>query len=404
MISKLTVLLFCLANLVFISENQASTRKVLIFVPGYYGSILIDKATGNEVFLNLPSIFFRRDALQLEPSLNFVNPLKVGGIFKSFSVLPGIYSIDAYGDSLKQISDQSKKHNLEMLSFAYDWRLDPIFILRQFEDQLRKWGIQLEKDEVTLVAHSKGAWLMSYWLRFGAQPPTQAIEQPWRLKLVKRVLLVAAPFRGTLAIFRNAFFGAPGLPNDRYLGPKKISSFPSTLYLTPNEGSFLLESGQSKTLFLKDPEQWKTNRWGPYQFWTGSNVDVFMQYHLTESKAWYEKLHSPLESATMQDFNDLRVKVHIYVGTGSPTNDRGVILFRPNGLFFAFTKKQQNQLGVSPTLLTDVDGDQTISTESAMPPRYLIESGLGEVYFKKKGHLELLRDSDSIDWNSFFKL
>jgi hypothetical protein len=100
------------------------------------------------------------------------------------------------------------------------------------------------------------------------------------------------------------------------------------------------------------------------------------------------------------------------VGVGKPTNDIGVILLNqdnagvrnPAGLPFVFTTKQMKQVGLKSFLNTDVDGDQTIATESAISPSYLIESGLGEVLFRTKEHLEILKDPSSVDWDKFFNL
>jgi hypothetical protein len=257
-----------------------------------------------------------------------------------------------------------------------------------------------------------GAWLMSYWLRYGSQPPAVAEEDLTRLKKIKRVLLVAAPFRGTLAIFRNSFFGAPGLPNDEYLGPDKISNFPSTYYLTPNEGKFVNPKGEFVTIPLKDPDQWEIHNWGAFQFSKGPEVKEFVTFHLNQSKLFQEKLHAPLSPESQSEFKSLPLKVQVYVGVGNPTNDMGVVRLPQDTAWvrteteipFAFTKRQQRQLGIKPIVDTDLEGDKTIAKDSAMPPTYLIESGLAEVVFRTKEHLEILKDPSSVDWDKFFKL
>jgi hypothetical protein len=409
---KFHELVLILLILLFFQNAEATRRAALIFVPGYYGSTLIEENSNKEVFLNLKSIFFNRYSLRLDPDLKSRNPLKVGGIFESLSVVPGVFSIDAYGEVVTLLKKQSKKNQLEFLTFPYDWRLDPITILRQFDQQLSNWNFDINQDQITIVAHSMGAWLMSYWLRYGSQPPETAEQDLLRLKKIKRVLLVAAPFRGTLTIFRNSFYGAPGLPNDKYLGPDKISNFPSTYYLTPNEGKFVNLKGEFVTIPLKDPDQWEINNWGAFQFSKGFKVKEFVTFHLNQSKLFQEKLHAPLSLESQSEFKSLPLKVQVYVGVGKPTNDIGVILLNqdnagvrnPAGLPFVFTTKQMKQVGLKSFLNTDVDGDQTIATESAISPSYLIESGLGEVLFRTKEHLEILKDPSSVDWDKFFNL
>lgn len=383
----------------------ASGRDVLIFVPGYYGSSLIHRESQKEVFLNLSSLLFNKEALLLSPHLEAMNPLKVGPVVTSLTLIPGLFSIDAYGEVLQLLASQSKKYKMDFFSFSYDWRLDPVTILREFEKQLLDWKIDLNKDRITLVAHSFGALLMGYWLRYGSAYPSQAVESPHRLNQIKRALLVAAPFQGSLAIFRNSFFGAPGLPNNSYLGPNKVSSFPSTYYLTPNEGQFLTLSGEEKTLWLKDFNKWQNNNWGALQFHKDESTKAFIRFHIEESRFLYQKLHAKPENLFLDQLQKNSIKVHIYLGHGFPTEDKGVILnAQGTSLSFAFTRKQQKEKKIQNLLNTEVDGDQTIAVSSATPPSYFTETGVGKVISKNKAHLEIMKDSDSIDWESFFKL
>lgn len=391
----------------FMLSHKSFAREVMIFIPGYYGSRLIEEKTESEVFFNLWSLFFAPKSLEMDFSLSYNNSLKPNGLFDSLKIIPGLYSIDGYGETHELLKTQAQDRDLELLVFSYDWRKDPISILKDFEAQLVTWEIELGQVETTLVAHSMGAWLMGYWLRYGSKPPGEAEPDYSRLQKVKRVLLVAAPFRGTLAIFRNLFFGAPGLPSSTYLGPRSVSSFPSSYYLTPDRGIFFTSSGDQQILELKNFQDWETGRWGALQFSQEVSTQEFVSHHLTESKRWYQKLHAPLSNHEKQFIKKLgpQAKVLVYIGEGTPTNDRGVILKSPvSAIPFAFTFEQQKTLDLKFKIDTFVDGDETISKSSAQPPGYLVEGGWAQIQYRQKRHLELLKSEDSINWDYFFQL
>ena len=389
----------------------------LIFIPGYYGSRIAESVDDRgrvrgEVFLTLSNLLFGSTKLKLKPKLDSKPSLVSSGILDSVSVIPWLYSIDAYGETVERIQSEARKFNIDaskdLYIFDYDWRLDPVSILKRLDDKLVEWKLNHEEHDIYIVAHSMGGWLVSYWLRYGSQTPTDAVENWSGLNRVKRVMFVAVPFRGTLSVFRNSFWGAPGIPSDSFLGANIISSFPSTYYLTPNEADFYSISGERTRMNLKNPADWVENRWGALQErgMSGEEEKVataFVEYHVNQSAAFQDKIHAPLASDSAQSLRSSDRLIQIYIGEGYPTNELGLeISNQPKR--FAFTEKQiRKATKQSSRVDTLVDGDETVSTDSAQAPRYLLDLG-GESFTKSAAHLAILRDDDHIDWKKFFEI
>lgn len=393
----------------------------IVFIPGYYGSKISESIDERgrprgEVFLTLGSILFGSNKLEMDAEINHTPRLVSSGLLDSVSVLPLIYSIDGYGETLQKVKREAKKFGIggsqDVFVFDYDWRSDPVSILKRFDEKLAAWGLNHKQHNILIVAHSMGAWLMSYWLRYGSQSPETAVENWHGLEMVSRVMLVAAPFRGTLSIFRNSFWGAPGLPNDSLLGPKAISSFPSTYYLTPSEAELRTDSGLERTLDLKDPDVWEKNQWGAIKEVTEDDEKrqaaiQFVNFHVRQSKLFQDKIHSAL-SQVKRDKQDhvhsrfAEKQLTVYVGQGFKTNEIGIEIGH-SPLRFAFTEKQIRRTAPKfSDMNTNVDGDETVSTVSAAAPRYIVELG-GRTVQKNAAHLEILRDGSHIDWETFFR-
>lgn len=395
------------------AEASSASRPKVIFIPGYYGSKISESVDEKgrprgEVFLTLSNILFGSSRLQLEAKLDSSPSLVSAGILDSVSVIPWLYSIDGYGETVRRVKKEAAKFDIreseDFYVFDYDWRLDPISILKRFDQKLIEWKLDSHQEEVYIVAHSMGGWLMSYWLRYGSQAPAGATEDWFGLSRVKRVMLVAAPFRGTLSVFRNSFWGAPGIPSDSFLGANVISSFPSTYYLTPNEAEFHSSSGNLVTLNLKRSADWIENRWGALKDRKSTEAEevattAFVEFHVQQSAAFQEKILAPL-SPKSERFADRRIQ--IYIGEGFPTNELGLQI-SDSPKRFAFTAKQiRKSVKQATQVVTDVDGDETVSTVSASAPPYLVELG-AESFKRPAAHLSILRDDDHIDWNKFFE-
>jgi hypothetical protein len=72
---------------------------VIVFIPGYKGSKLIDSYTKETVWLNINEILFEEHSLELKKD----NPLTVGSIFDRLTLISGLYNIDIYEDCLNSL-------------------------------------------------------------------------------------------------------------------------------------------------------------------------------------------------------------------------------------------------------------------------------------------------------------
>lgn len=406
----------------FIGKVEAASRptetahlhRYLIFIPGYYGSILRDEESDSTIFLNLKRALFGSDQMFVGPTNASSRSLKVGGLLSRVTVVPGLYSIDGYGESFDIVRRNAVRAGIpkeNVLTFAYDWRQDPISILKEF-DRFLASSIPQPQDrlEISIVAHSMGAWLMSYWFRYGSAEPATAVENWSGMKRVRRAALIAAPYRGTLSVFRNSFWGAPGLPSPSLLSAEVISSFPSTFYLMPSSAEIIEAHGIKRSISLYDTHLWLRNGWSVLQFphlfnrFTADELHGFVRDHLETAKLFSEKLHAPVQYPP----NNEAKSFVVIQGRGFPTNELAYVT-SAEPLRLAFTRDQIRQFTLD-RFETYVDGDETVSVPSGEAPLYFHQlaahfaatsqssdkeqAGAGfsfeQLIFKKK-HLDLLK-------------
>ncbi|RMH22542.1 MAG: hypothetical protein D6696_03080 [Acidobacteria bacterium] len=161
--------------------------------------------------------------------------------------------------------------------FGYDWRLDNADNARRLDDfihrkkayveaQLRRRGIEREV-RFDVVAHSMGALLTRYYLRYGRQPLPADGSLPqltWAgARLVERAILVGPPNGGSLVVLERIVRGhKPGAFLPRY-PPAVIGSFPSVYQLLPRSrhGAYV-DAGHRRQLDLFDPALWQRLGWG----------------------------------------------------------------------------------------------------------------------------------------------
>lgn len=167
--------------------------------------------------------------------------------------------------------------------FAYDWRLDNAAnaaALKLFLDQKRSYVSQkylevfgIDKPAETIrfdvVAHSMGALLLRYFLRFGDQPLSEqrAPELDWGgAGYFERAVFVAPPNAGTalalLYLVGGRDFGRPVLP---FYPPAILGTYASLYQLLPRpRHNPVLWNGNAadpvENLF--DPVIWRRYDWG----------------------------------------------------------------------------------------------------------------------------------------------
>ncbi len=164
--------------------------------------------------------------------------------------------------------------------FDYDWRRDNVENARRFarfleekrayvrEENRRRFGEPGEA-RFDVVAHSMGAVLLRYYLRFGdADLPADGSTPPvtWAgADEVERAVLVGPPNAGSLAALLELVEGHDPGPFVPTYPPALIGTFPAAYQLLPRgRHGVLVEDGDRPRRVddLFDPALWERMRWG----------------------------------------------------------------------------------------------------------------------------------------------
>jgi len=240
---------------------------LILFVPGYKGSRLVDAKSGRLVWISsrdslsgTRSIRLPVPGLGLEPALDLVPD----GVLEEVPVLPAVFSLDIYGSLLNHLRAFSSPP-CEVVAFAYDWRQPPertAARLAQKIDDSHRRGIK----HVWLVGHSQGGLIVSYYLRYGGQPAASAVENWAGAEAVDRVAIAGVPYLGTMTAFRSMNKGDVVASNAKILAADATGTFPSAYYLLPSGEEDVLYSPppQSKPIpgAIRDSHQWAKRHWG----------------------------------------------------------------------------------------------------------------------------------------------
>ncbi len=380
--------------------ESAMAQRFTIFIPGYYGSHLIDRTSGNLIWADAKEIAFGRQTLALDiPGLKIPNALnlEVHEIVEKVSVLKPFFAVSAYEPTMKMLRslDAGEVHTI-----PYDWRKDPLQAVHLLDRKIKHLQSLDPKASIDLVSHSFGSVVAAYYLRYGTQDYFSARENWEGLKHFRKIVLSAAPFRGTMALFRNVFKGLTRGFNNQLLSPLAFSSFESTPFLLPPPHRDLILDEQLKAidLHLWEPSTWWKNRWGLFQESLGFTEESYAarQEYVTHfclrAKRFLELIDAPLETAPSS-------KPFLYLrGTGNDTIDKGIWMrtaSQPNVFLFYEPdfKKWKPQYHEK---MVYGDGDQTVPAYSSILPQALgaLKPQVIETKFE---HLAVLQNKASIN-------
>jgi pimeloyl-ACP methyl ester carboxylesterase len=383
---------------------EVAPRHILIFVPGYYGSFLKNQVTGDREFLSLKQVVFHVDPLVYPiegvfPEAKVVVP---DNYFNAFSVVPGLFTIDGYGDTVDTFKSWGKTKGYEVTPIAYDWRADLGTILQTIDTEVQKLELK-PQDQVIWAGHSFGALLTAYYMRYGVQDPTHATENFKVFDLIDAWILAGAPFRGTAQIFRNSIYGVPAFGFRDVLAPSAISSYPSTFLLTP-PAEFLRvfdEHGNLQSLDAHNPENYEKYKWGLFQDKLGlpaSSLEKRREWTRKQAgiaRAFWSKLLAPMQTKT-------NAKILILTGESHLTNQIGAKI--PGQDQYVFLPEQYRKYDVKKDpALSDVDGDRVVPFTSAEPLPFLKLLG-AEWIRTQTDHAALLKSKDTqVHWKKFLE-
>ena len=386
----------CGPNSVPTTGHVGQVDSAVIVVPGYYGTRLVRKSDGSLVFISLSQALFGDQALTIPvPGLGFEGTidLQPDGIFDEFRVVPFFYSIDVYGSLLDQLRRSGRK-NREVVSFTYDWRVDLMEAVQSLDVLIRRLRNEGKKD-ISIVAHSMGGLIVSYYLRYGTQDIESAVENWKGAEELQRVVLAGVPFLGVMNSFRNMNFGVTVGWNSSLLSSEAYASFPASYYTLPVADTDELFTPEWKSLqgVIRNAGQWQQSEWGLLKnkktlskaFVEGRAT--YTSYWLHRSQRFLELLRAPLNTSSPHHPSLL----YLYA-KGTPTLANGVWAGNQatgqDSLRFDDPEPvEPRPAGVRPTVYAD--GDGTVTLPSASLPHAFGRTFPTTIREYEAGHTEL---------------
>lgn len=240
----------------------------IVIVPGYMGSKLRSRATGETVWVDFRSIPKNParwgdwlDAL-LQTLAYPCDDLEATSIMDEVIFVPPWAKQEHYGrlvQALERMGYQADptrhaESELNVYGFPYDWRQDNAISARQLGAAIERWRDYHPEAEAWIIAHSNGG-LVARWY----------IEKEGGQEHVGRLFLMGSPWDGTPKSMRMLFSGIDMLFRRRFnlFGiPQRsrdlVRSFPSLYQLVPCCRPFLYDtSGQPVDPFVN--HDWLAN-------------------------------------------------------------------------------------------------------------------------------------------------
>lgn len=365
--------------------NYSNTlpRKIILFVPGYYGTTLIEKETSRVRWVKVSDFVFSQKGIATTvPGTNIIADTELipGDILKDVTLVPIIFKIDSYGKTIKALTEFANKHEMIVETVAYDWRDDFINSIKLIDEKIKSLNLTSD-DELSVVSHSTGALLMSYYIRYGAQDVDHAVENWEGLKYINKAVLASAPFHGLMVLLRDTEDGTIKSVNKQLMSARDYSSFKSSYLFLPPEGEdigFNLSDKKEILLGLHKTETWENNKWGLFKFIEDSQRPAarkFISTYMGRSQKFHELLRAKIQVTPPK-----KIPLFYTWGSGHKTIQNG---FVDQNKKIDFTLKESK-----------VDGDGTVTTASARPLDYFNSLNL-IVHPTKFSHLKVISDKEN---------
>jgi pimeloyl-ACP methyl ester carboxylesterase len=359
----------------FLYQKHMS-QKFLLFIPGYYGSMLKEKSTGKIRWAKASNFLLSQTGLSQRipgTEIGDDNEMEIDGVLRNVLILPALWDVDSYGKTLKQLDQFAVDHQMRLVTAPYDWRDDFNQCLNTIDQKIKSLNLRPD-DELYIVSHSMGALLMAYYIRYGAQDVESAVENWEGLKQIKKAALIAPPFHGLMILFRDIGDGTSLGLNRSLLSGLDYSTFKSSYFFLPPKGEdiALNESKEKIVLDIHDINKWEKNKWGPFKFAKANEVKkvhTFVQNLMTRSEKFHALLRAPIKNPPPKKLPMLHMR-----GLGHETKEYASLKMKDNLLTYSFDKEGQ------------VDGDGTVTIRSGVPLEYFkaldfatIDTGLGHL-------------------------
>ena len=342
--------------------SSLSKRKIIFFVPGYYGSTLVEKKSSKIRWVKVRDFFLSQKGIATTvpgTKIKAYEDLVPSEVLKTVTLLPLVMTIDSYGKTLKSLGRFANEHEMILETVVYDWRDDFINGLKLIDKKIKSLNLN-DFDELVVVAHSTGALLMSYYLRYGAQDVENAVENWEGVRHVKKAVLVAAPFHGLMVLLRDMEDGTTKGFNKELMSARDYSSFKSSYMFLPPKGEDIGFSALDKkeiSLNLHDVETWEKNKWGIFKFIDKSEnsaAKLFIDTYMSRSQKFHELLRAPITHNP-----PMKIPLFYSWGVGHKTIQNGFVSDLDLRKKIDFTLEESK-----------VDGDGTVTAESGKPLKY----------------------------------
>lgn len=286
------------------ARHASPLRNPVVVIPGLTGSRLEDRVTGRPVWGTIGGDWasgddpegMRLSALPMAEGVPFAElrdeveavgvldrvEIKFLGLpleFKAYHHILEALGVGGYRDidGALDVLDYGEGH-FTCFQFPYDWRRSNVETARRFEEFLAETRLQVQAEiearygiadaevKFDLVAHSMGAVMARYFLRYGGAPLPEDGSLPpltWAgAEWVERAVMVAPPNAGAVGALEQLLNGrkfAPLIPRYR---AAVLGTYPSGYELLPRSrfGSVRVDGEAVADLF--DVELWQREGWG----------------------------------------------------------------------------------------------------------------------------------------------
>ncbi len=345
----------------------------LIFIPGFYGTRLVQTSDRKIVWLSAwQALFGSKTAARTGFGVAGERALVPGTVLDCIPVIPGIYAKDVYAVFLGKLRARlgTRGSSPRIHLFAYDWREDYFAVVKQLArlvSELKHQGAT----SIAIIAHSMGGLITSYYLRYGSQTPEDAVETWEGASHIDKVVLTTVPFKGSMTAFHNMKHGARFGLNTTLIKAQAFATFPSVYEMMPTYSPVLLDGGlKPLPSRLYESELWERYGWGFLDTATRVSEQVrqkrlaLVTAALHTGRQLYECLHAPLSRSPQ-----LSTQMLYIFARSHPTLARAVLLdAEPTPALLFHRDEFAKHLPQQPYRALFEDGDETVSVQSAQLP------------------------------------
>ena len=189
----------------------------VVLIPGYYGTILVDKGANDRVvWLTFGGIFDSGDVFDTI-NLETGDPDRIvsAGILEEVSIIGDFLAPNIYKD-LRMFIGSLGFPPEDIISFGVDWRRSLGFAVDQLRDKIKRIG------RVNIIAHSHGGLVAREYLRQHAAD-----------RLVENFITLGTPHKGMLVTFEALVQGIDFYKASKSHLMKTARTFPSAYELLP---------------------------------------------------------------------------------------------------------------------------------------------------------------------------